>query len=251
MAQSSNTNCVICLEPFSIDTGMTNCGHMFCKKCILHWCEECSACPLCRKEMTKIRIFYRSFYMGEDIPVFPKKQKISNENNFEPDDLILPDSDFEVPDDYVDLIVSSQEDAFQKNGELYYSEYEGIGWNNGTRRSNRPIHDQNNEVEQSLAMFRLKLHQEKQKKSDAERIKDGIKFLFSYVEKFVNSGKIDHSESNEIIEEVSKQIEKGKGTVKNEQIKKMVDIKLIKNPIDKIPRMRRPRVPVGHNQRFH
>jgi hypothetical protein len=66
--------CVICLEPISPDMGMVDCSHAFCLACIQKWTRACSACPICRSDVTAIRHFYRSFFMGDETRV-PKRQQ--------------------------------------------------------------------------------------------------------------------------------------------------------------------------------
>ena len=137
------SSCVICLEPISEDSGVTDCGHTFCAKCIKHWCEQCSACPLCRKEISEIKLFYRSFYLGQNIIVNHKKQKVSNN-----DDSVY-ESDFVVSDSE-DILISNQ------NIENNYDQNEGTAWIDGSRHSLREQHRSNKQVEQRLMKIQIK-----------------------------------------------------------------------------------------------
>lgn len=148
METEKNTNCVICLEPISADSGVTDCGHTFCARCIKHWCEQCSACPLCRKEITQIKLFYRSFYMGQSISVEPKKQNIpDNDDAFNEEDFIVSDSE--------DLLIPSQDTS----KDIIYNDIrdEGTTWINGSRHSLRESHRPNQGVEQRLMKLRIQL----------------------------------------------------------------------------------------------
>ena len=98
----SKDQCVICMENVSNDTAMTDCRHKFCKKCILKWINECSECPLCRQQITKLRFFSNGFYVGDEICVNYKAQKVPNDDdisNFIDDDSEeLSDDDYDFHD---------------------------------------------------------------------------------------------------------------------------------------------------------
>lgn len=146
------SSCVICLEPISEDSGVTDCGHTFCAKCIKHWCEQCSACPLCRKEISEIKLFYRSFYMGQSITVKPKKQVIpDNDDSFHESDFIVSDSE--------DPFITSQETLKDFTSNDFRDE--GTTWVNGSRHSLRETHRFNQSVEQGLLKLKLQLRNEK------------------------------------------------------------------------------------------
>jgi polyhydroxyalkanoate synthesis regulator phasin len=88
--------CTICLEPVSLDIGMVDCGHCFCTSCIQQWVLQSSGCPLCRAEVTTIRVFYRSFYTGDVIAVAKKSQPVpisaeSSQNESDASDFITED----------------------------------------------------------------------------------------------------------------------------------------------------------------
>jgi hypothetical protein len=69
--------CVICLEPVSHNTGVTDCGHSFCSRCVQELMFECSTYPICRPTITSIRLFYRSFFMGDVISVQTRDQEMT------------------------------------------------------------------------------------------------------------------------------------------------------------------------------
>jgi len=41
--------CILCLEQIE-ETSVTQCGHVFCWKCIVQWCTVKSECPTCREQ---------------------------------------------------------------------------------------------------------------------------------------------------------------------------------------------------------
>jgi hypothetical protein len=125
-------SCVICLEPLSVKTGIIDCGHRFCLPCIQKWCENDSTCPICRVGISKIRLFYRSFFMGDEIAVTKKEQKIS-----------IPEDDFVTDDDDPQIPENSVPNPFA-----------GTGWNSGHRVSLRERRQHNSEA---FAAFRLEL----------------------------------------------------------------------------------------------
>ena len=148
MNTKKNQNCVICLEPISNDAGVIDCGHIFCAKCIKQWCEQSSSCPLCRKEITEIKLYYRSFYMEQKIKVEHKKQK-SLENDDQQDE-----SDFVVPDS-AEILISSQD--MNKETQHYEQENIGTAWIGGSRHSLREQHQPNKGIEQRLMKLKLQL----------------------------------------------------------------------------------------------
>jgi hypothetical protein len=90
--------CVICLEPISPEMGMVDCNHTFCLPCIQRWTDTCSACPICRADITIIRHFYRSFFMGDETRVPHKQQAMPIPDDTLPDD---DDSDHFISDEIV------------------------------------------------------------------------------------------------------------------------------------------------------
>ena len=122
----SKEQCVICMEPLSRDIGMTDCKHKFCKKCILKWVNECSECPLCRSQISKIKFFRDFFYSGEEVKVDFKKQRIPDDDDlslFIDDNQILYENNenFEMSIDEPAPIMPSS----------------GTTWQNGHRMSTR------------------------------------------------------------------------------------------------------------------
>ena len=59
---STTQNCAICLDEFHLNDSVTlkPCNHMFCKKCMMKWCDKCKGdyetvtCALCRGDVTSI-----------------------------------------------------------------------------------------------------------------------------------------------------------------------------------------------------
>lgn len=149
MSKEENSNCIICLEKISPDSGVIDCGHAFCVKCIKHWCEQCSTCPLCRKEITQIKLFYRSFYFGQTLYIEHKKQKVHDidESLFDPG-FIVSDS--------ADILISSQE-----NDKNHIDNDKGTGWIDGSRHSLREPHHSNQQYEQSLIKLKIQRKNEK------------------------------------------------------------------------------------------
>jgi len=50
-------DCSICLDSIETHNKKTlECGHVFCKSCINHWCRINSTCPYCRKPIKKERV---------------------------------------------------------------------------------------------------------------------------------------------------------------------------------------------------
>jgi uncharacterized membrane protein YgcG len=43
------TSCPICLEDFSSESKLLDCGHTFCHDCITQWTSKHSTCPICRQ----------------------------------------------------------------------------------------------------------------------------------------------------------------------------------------------------------
>ena len=87
--------CVICMDKLSNDIAMAECRHKFCKKCILKWIKECSECPLCRSQITKLRFFHNGFYIGDEISVQFKQQKNPDDiDSFLINEEELSDDDF-------------------------------------------------------------------------------------------------------------------------------------------------------------
>jgi len=48
--------CTLCLE-FCKDISVTNCGHVFCWKCICEWCQKKNECPLCRQHIQLSQLY--------------------------------------------------------------------------------------------------------------------------------------------------------------------------------------------------
>lgn len=212
------SNCVICLEPISPDSGVVDCGHTFCAKCIKHWCEQCSACPLCRKEITRIKVFYRSFYMGQNILVEHKKQAIpNNDEPFEESDFIASDTE--------ELFIMSQDlPRYFKDDDF---KDEGTIWTNGSRHSLRESHRFNQAIEQRLSKLKIQL---KNEKNIQDKINNDIKFLINYVDKCINSNKIEPQYAEQITNSITDQIRQGKGSIDNFQIKQMVEANILRKP---------------------
>jgi hypothetical protein len=121
----ASEQCVICLEPVSRDMGVTDCSHSFCSHCIQQWVRECSTCPICRQEITRIQLFYRSFFMGDEITVSPKHQQMPV-----PDD---PRSDSDSSDGFI-----SDEIIYEAGPSKPVSDpATGTTWASGHRTSQR------------------------------------------------------------------------------------------------------------------
>lgn len=45
----SNLTCIICQSIFLNPVVLNNCGHEFCKQCIIEWKKQSFNCPICRK----------------------------------------------------------------------------------------------------------------------------------------------------------------------------------------------------------
>ena len=55
--QQIHSNCVICLDRLNNNLLITQCNHLFHKKCILKWksnCESNFTCPICRCNITQL-----------------------------------------------------------------------------------------------------------------------------------------------------------------------------------------------------
>ncbi|OHT14442.1 hypothetical protein TRFO_15241 [Tritrichomonas foetus] len=74
--------CMICLEKLPVESGSLDCRHRFCFKCIDQWTRTSDQCPLCRKPSKYIRKYYRSFPVGDKIPIIVVGQTKSNEEEF-------------------------------------------------------------------------------------------------------------------------------------------------------------------------
>ncbi|CCD26258.1 ubiquitin-protein ligase peroxin 10 NDAI_0H00840 [Naumovozyma dairenensis CBS 421] len=44
----SSRNCILCLNDM-VDPSCSPCGHIFCWRCLMDWCQERAECPLCRQ----------------------------------------------------------------------------------------------------------------------------------------------------------------------------------------------------------
>jgi len=73
-------NCGICLDMISNDNlAITNCGHIFCHKCIKDCIERTHKCPYCRKELTEKDFTLISHTIEEDIkPNNSEKMELVN-----------------------------------------------------------------------------------------------------------------------------------------------------------------------------
>jgi hypothetical protein len=140
-------NCAICLEPIGVDMGMIDCGHCFCSACIQKWCAKDSTCPICRADVNKIRLFYRSFFMGDEIQIAKRKQKMSD------------DSSTADGDDFVsnEIVYDQTPDSF------LIDEFHGTVWKSGHRISLRERHQHRSE---GFKQFRLQLLRHKQSRSE-------------------------------------------------------------------------------------
>jgi hypothetical protein len=43
--------CPICLEKPNSPVALSNCQHLYCRECILHWCHVTNTCPVCREQV--------------------------------------------------------------------------------------------------------------------------------------------------------------------------------------------------------
>ncbi|XP_041770517.1 peroxisome biogenesis factor 10 [Anopheles merus] len=48
-------NCALCMDTAQAIT-VTQCGHLFCWQCILHWLDQRQVCPICRESVKKTRV---------------------------------------------------------------------------------------------------------------------------------------------------------------------------------------------------
>ncbi len=53
----ANDQCVLCMEKFK-DISVTQCGHLFCWKCITQYLESNNECPQCRKRTSPNQVIY-------------------------------------------------------------------------------------------------------------------------------------------------------------------------------------------------
>ena len=53
----ANDKCVLCMEKFK-DISVTQCGHLFCWKCITQYLESNNECPQCRKRTSPNQVVY-------------------------------------------------------------------------------------------------------------------------------------------------------------------------------------------------
>ena len=206
-----STNCVICLDHLPNETGVSDCGHIFCKTCISKWLETHSFCPLCRKELSRVRIFYRSFYIGQDIK-FDKKTVRKDETEEE-----------NYSETQEEVEYSNEETEFYQLSK--YGE-PGTFWNNGLRRSNRCKNKQEcNEIDQAINVFRQMIKNNKRNKMKA--------FLLGYVNQFVEQRQIQEIEAEEIIKTIEQQMNNNSSLFDKKQISKLVEIQIIQNHLDK------------------
>ncbi|ORX48124.1 hypothetical protein BCR36DRAFT_329706 [Piromyces finnis] len=54
--EKNQRKCTLCLE-FCKDISVTNCGHVFCWKCICEWCQKKNECPLCRQHIQLSQLY--------------------------------------------------------------------------------------------------------------------------------------------------------------------------------------------------
>uniref|UniRef100_A0A182J4R3 RING-type E3 ubiquitin transferase n=1 Tax=Anopheles atroparvus TaxID=41427 RepID=A0A182J4R3_ANOAO len=47
--------CALCIDTTK-DISVTQCGHLFCWQCILHWLDQKQMCPICRETIKKTRV---------------------------------------------------------------------------------------------------------------------------------------------------------------------------------------------------
>jgi hypothetical protein len=113
--------------------GMADCGHSFCSDCIQQWVKECSGCPICRAEITKIRLHYRHFFLGDEIPVTQKQQCIPI-----PDD--VSDSPSHLSSDSTDDFISEEIVYSSEASSAHWNQAAGTTWNLGHRESLRLRH---------------------------------------------------------------------------------------------------------------
>jgi hypothetical protein len=48
-------SCTICLSPYT-DPVVTNCGHLFCQKCLQGWMQQEKTCAVCRKKVNQKQV---------------------------------------------------------------------------------------------------------------------------------------------------------------------------------------------------
>lgn len=54
-SEEEDNKCGICLEAIGTVADLDSCDHKFCFDCIMHWVKIVSVCPLCKKEIRKIK----------------------------------------------------------------------------------------------------------------------------------------------------------------------------------------------------
>lgn len=152
MSNQVSQQCVICLEPLPNSTGIIDCGHVFCATCIRKWIEEYDYCPLCRNAITVARMYYRSFYMGEEIKVVHHDHEPILYPEFIPDDYEEPNP---LDDEFIDDSEIPQfEDENSRRRKRSNRENEGTRWVDGHRTSLRPRN--HNELEDELELFKIR-----------------------------------------------------------------------------------------------
>ena len=104
---------------------------------------------------------------------------------------------------------------------------EGTIWMNGSRHSLRESHRFNQAIEQRLSKLKIQL---KNEKNIQDKINNGIKFLINYVDKCINSNKIEPQYAEQITNSITDQIKQGKGSIDNFQIKQMVEANILRKP---------------------
>ena len=67
--------CPICLEEI-FDITASNCGHLFCERCIVTWLTTGEKCPTCNKKITKLMN-----EKGQQVPL-PKKKREPRDDRF-------------------------------------------------------------------------------------------------------------------------------------------------------------------------
>lgn len=187
----SSHECVICMERLSNETGMTDCKHKFCKACIMKWINECSECPLCRAQITRIRFFKNGFYTGEETGVQFKQQKIPDDDDIS---LFIDDN---VIEDYDEGIRTCPSPTIK-----------GTVWRGGHRRSARS-HEVENPLSSIFESMTRQVQMAKKLKETKEVSNKVFDALTETAQKLVFNGSATVSAAHECVMKICDE-EKGK-----------------------------------------